>query len=144
MDVFMQRILPEDRDHIMDNMQRLQKEKDDWTDRYRVILPDGRIRWVHVRFHTEFDFSGRAISSYGTLQDITAMKEIEDELERYSKHLEEMVAEQVKQITESQMATIFALVRLAESRDDDTRITSYNVCYTKLLRRCIYYQRKMN
>jgi len=120
MDVFMQRILPEDRDHIMDNMQRLTKEMNDWTDRYRVILPDGDIRWVHVRFHTDYDLGGKAIRSYGTLQDITAMKEAEDELERYSKHLEEMVSEKVKEITESQMATIFALVKLAESRDDDT------------------------
>ena len=120
LELFMQRILPEDREHIMSNMQRLTKEHDVWTDRYRVLLPDGNIRWVHVRLHTVFDVNGSPIRSYGTLQDITAMKEIEDELERYSKHLEEMVAEQVKQITESQMATIFALVRLAESRDDDT------------------------
>lgn len=120
LELFMQRILPEDREHIMSNMQRLSKEHDVWTDRYRVILPDDSIRWVHVRLHTVFDVNGSPIRSYGTLQDITAMKEIEDELERYSKHLEEMVAEQVKQITESQMATIFALVRLAESRDDDT------------------------
>ena len=120
MDLYMQHILPEDRDHIMDNMQRLQTEKDDWTDRYRIILPDGTIRWVHVRFHTDYDLSGKAIRSYGTLQDITAMKEVEDELERYSKQLEQMVSEKVKEISESQMATIFALVKLAESRDDET------------------------
>jgi len=120
MDLYMKHILPEDRDHIMDNMQRLQTEKDDWTDRYRIKLPDGTIRWVHVRFHTDFDLGGKAIRSYGTLQDITAMKEAEDELERYSKQLEQMVSEKVKEISESQMATIFALVKLAESRDDDT------------------------
>ena len=120
LDLFLQRILPEDRDHIMNNMQRLLKEQEVWTDRYRVILPDGTIRWVHVRLHTMFDQSGTPIKSYGTLQDITAMKEVEEELERYSKHLEEMVSDKVKEISESQMATIFALVKLAESRDDDT------------------------
>ncbi|MEZ4509339.1 MAG: PAS domain-containing protein [Eubacteriales bacterium] len=120
LDLFLQRILPEDRDHIMNNMQRLLNEQESWTDRYRVILPDGTIRWVHVRLHTMFDQSGTPIKSYGTLQDITAMKEVEEALERYSKHLEEMVSDKVKEISESQMATIFALVKLAESRDDDT------------------------
>jgi len=44
----------------------------------------------------------------------------EDKLEEYSKHLEVMVEEKVREISESQMATIFALVKLSESRDDDT------------------------
>jgi putative two-component system response regulator len=120
LELFLQRIMPEDRDHIMENMQRLTKEQNDWTDRYRVILPDGAIRWVHVRLHTDYDENGSPYHSYGTLQDVTAMKEVEDELERYGKHLEEMVADKVREISESQMATIFALVKLAESRDDET------------------------
>lgn len=40
--------------------------------------------------------------------------------EEYSRHLEDLVAEQVKEIAEAQMATIYALARLSESRDDDT------------------------
>lgn len=117
---FMDRIPPEDQAHIIENMQKLSVEQDTWTDRYRVILPDGTIRWVHVRLHTDFDSSGQPTHSYGTLQDVTAMKEVEDELEKYNKHLEDMVATKVKEISESQMATIFALVKLAESRDDET------------------------
>jgi putative two-component system response regulator len=42
------------------------------------------------------------------------------ELERYNLHLEELVREKVKEISDSQLATILALSRLAESRDDDT------------------------
>ncbi len=42
------------------------------------------------------------------------------ELEKHNKKLEELVLAQVKEISESQMATIFALAKLAESRDDDT------------------------
>lgn len=41
-------------------------------------------------------------------------------LQKYNLHLEELVNEKVKEITEAQMATIFALVKLAESRDDET------------------------
>ncbi len=42
------------------------------------------------------------------------------ELEKYTKNLEDLVLAQVKEISESQMATIFALAKLSESRDDDT------------------------
>jgi len=41
-------------------------------------------------------------------------------IEKYSISLEEMVAAQVKEIHDSQMSTILALAKLAESRDDDT------------------------
>ncbi|MDR2570763.1 MAG: HD domain-containing protein [Oscillospiraceae bacterium] len=41
-------------------------------------------------------------------------------LEKYSNHLEELVQEKVREISASQIATIHALVKSAESRDDDT------------------------
>ncbi len=41
-------------------------------------------------------------------------------LRRYQLHLEQMVAEQVQEISAAQMNTILALSKLAESRDDDT------------------------
>ena len=119
-ELFMQRVHPEDMPHIAEITHRLLEAREAWTDRYRVAMPDGTTRWVHVRMHTDFDESSKPVHSYGTLQDITAMKEAEDELERYSKHLEEMVSDKVKEISEAQMATIFALVKIAESRDDDT------------------------
>ena len=42
------------------------------------------------------------------------------EAEQHSRQLEAFVLEQVNEITDSQMATIIALARLAESRDDQT------------------------
>jgi putative two-component system response regulator len=42
------------------------------------------------------------------------------ELEDHINNLEQMVQDKVKEISESQMATIFALAKLAESRDADT------------------------
>jgi putative two-component system response regulator len=57
---------------------------------------------------------------YGTIQDITLIKETELELEKYTHHLEDLVEEKVKEITDSQLATIFGLIKLSESRDDET------------------------
>ena len=83
-------------------------------------MADGRIKWVHVRSATTFDFGGNPSWSHGTIQDITDMKLIEERLQKYNSHLEELVNEKVQEISESQIATIFALVKLSESRDDDT------------------------
>ncbi|HHZ02012.1 MAG TPA: HD domain-containing protein [Tissierellia bacterium] len=83
-------------------------------------MDDKREKWVHLIFNTKVDSKGRVVHNYGTIQDITEMKKAEDELKRYSQHLEELVEEKVKEISESQMATIYALIKLSESRDDDT------------------------
>lgn len=48
------------------------------------------------------------------------LKKAEDRLLKYNIELEEMVNKKVEEISESQIATIFALVKLSESRDDDT------------------------
>jgi len=48
------------------------------------------------------------------------LRKLQVELERHNHHLEDLVREKVAEISESQLATIVALAKLAESRDDDT------------------------
>jgi putative two-component system response regulator len=48
------------------------------------------------------------------------LRALQASLEEQNKRLEDIVAAQVKTISESQMATIFALAKLAENRDTDT------------------------
>ena len=86
----------------------------------RLMLGEDRIKWVHIRCVMHRDFSGTPVSIHGTIQDITTSKLTEEKLQKYNDHLEELVEEKVKVISASQLSTIFALVKLAESRDDDT------------------------
>ncbi len=48
------------------------------------------------------------------------LRRLQTELEQYNQRLQDLVQAQVREITESQMATIFALAKLAESRDSAT------------------------
>ena len=48
------------------------------------------------------------------------LRRLQIEVERYNNHLEDLVQDKVKEISRSQMATIFALAKLAESRDGET------------------------
>ena len=53
-------------------------------------------------------------------EEVEARVETHLKLHRYQAHLEELVAEQVEEISASQVSTIFALSKLAESRDNET------------------------
>jgi len=48
------------------------------------------------------------------------LHELHIKLEQHNKQLNQLVEQKVKEISESQMATIYALAKLAESRDDET------------------------
>ena len=113
-------IVPDDLPLVHQSYVRLMSQRIPWDSQVRLRLRNDEIIWVHIRLQTEFDEAGNPLRSYGTMQDITQIKRAEEELERYNNHLKEMVADKVKEISESQMATIFALVKLAESRDDET------------------------
>ncbi|OHD61895.1 MAG: two-component system response regulator [Spirochaetes bacterium GWF1_49_6] len=49
-----------------------------------------------------------------------SLYQLQGKLKAYNKQLEELIQKQVKEISDSQMATIFAIAKLAESRDEDT------------------------
>ncbi len=57
---------------------------------------------------------------YARIETQLKVRRLQVELERTIQNLEERVQQQVKEISNSQMATIFALAKLAESRDDET------------------------
>jgi putative two-component system response regulator len=68
------------------------------------------------------------------------LRRAQAEVERYNRYLEQLVAEKVKEISESQLAMIFAMVKLAESRDDETgthiwRVREYCVALAGVLQR---------
>jgi putative two-component system response regulator len=48
------------------------------------------------------------------------LSQLQAEIVSHNLQLEQRIAEQVKEVTASQMATIFALAKLAETRDDET------------------------
>lgn len=88
--------------------------------RFRLLLGDGRIKWVQNYSRAILDQAGRLVSIRGTTQDITRVKMAEEKLQEYNERLEDLVREKVAEVSQSQLAIIYALVNLAESRDDDT------------------------
>ena len=119
-ELFMQRVHPEDCDMVAHHYQQLLISDEPTELRYRLLTPDTQLKWVQIKATAHFGSSGKLFAIHGTIQDITAMKLIEEQLQKFNHHLQELVDEKVQEISASQMATIFALVKLSESRDDET------------------------
>ncbi len=47
---------------------------------HRLLMPDGRIKWVQQRCLSEFDASGKALRTRGTVQDITQHQEAKSQI----------------------------------------------------------------
>lgn len=122
LELFLSRVHPEDYENVARLYNEMFENNEPLTIKYRLLTRDNRIKWLHLRFSPATDGKGCADTShyYGTIQDITEMKTAEEELENYSRRLEKLVEEKVREISSSQMATIYALIKLSESRDDGT------------------------
>ncbi|MBC7608380.1 MAG: PAS domain-containing protein [Polaromonas sp.] len=49
---------------------------------HRIVLPDGRVRWVHRLGEASFDADGKLVSLAGTVQDITEQRIASEALQR--------------------------------------------------------------
>jgi len=56
---------------------------------YRVVRPDGEVRVVHSQGDVTRDESGRPVRQFGVMQDITELRQAEDELRASQARLEE-------------------------------------------------------
>ena len=71
---FLAAIHPDDRDVVNQTYVSSLVNRTDYKIEHRLRMSDGRIKWVSERCHTEFDASGQALRSIGTVQDITERK----------------------------------------------------------------------
>ena len=81
-----------------------------------------RLGFDYFADQTDNEIQNRLISQLmSRYAEVSKQLEIKNEqLKEYSEHLEELVNKKVNEISASQIATIYALVKSAESRDDDT------------------------
>ena len=81
-EAFLERIHVEDRPRVSGRVVQAQDVRADYTDEYRVVLPGGAVRHVHVSAHPVFSSTGELIEIIGTHVDVTDRKRAELERER--------------------------------------------------------------
>jgi PAS domain S-box-containing protein len=74
----LQRLHPEDRDVVSKTLTKALAGEGSYETEYRVVLPDGRMRWIASRGSVEFDAIGKPVRIRGVSIDITARKLAEE------------------------------------------------------------------
>jgi two-component system sensor histidine kinase UhpB len=109
---YVQAIHPDDRDWVWRRRREFLAGIGSGEMEYRVVWPDGSVRWIFGRVTVVRDESGRLIRTYGTNADITERKRVEEELARRTQQLEALS----RQLIEAQEAERRAIAR--ELHDD--------------------------
>jgi PAS domain S-box-containing protein len=79
-DDFLSKIHPDDLDRVIDVTRQAFEERTDYRVEYRIVLPDGSIRWISTRGRTSLNRSGESERMMGVFLDISQRKHGEDEL----------------------------------------------------------------
>lgn len=90
-ETFLSVIHPEDRDKVNHAYSQSLINKQKYEIEHRLILLDGRIKWVRETCYSLFDSKGNPEISIGTCQDITKQKELEIHLKESEKKYSNLV-----------------------------------------------------
>lgn len=79
-EAFMQTVHPDDREKVNSAYTDSLTTRKPYEVIHRLLMADGRVKYVIERCRTEFSAEGEPLRSIGAVQDITAIKHAEDEL----------------------------------------------------------------
>jgi PAS domain S-box-containing protein len=80
LDSFTDQLHPEDAGRVWTTINNALSEKTIYTAEFRILRPDGEVRWLSDLGRAEYDEDGKPIRLVGTVQDITERKRAEQEL----------------------------------------------------------------
>ncbi|MDP2792519.1 MAG: chemotaxis protein CheB [Sulfurisoma sp.] len=79
-EAFIEHVHPDDRDRVNQAYLESLRTGQVYEITHRLLMEDGRVKWVNEICHTEYDPAGKPLRSIGTVQDITVLKLAEDAL----------------------------------------------------------------
>jgi signal transduction histidine kinase len=78
----LQRIHPDDRERVLEEVKVALREKRDFVVEFRIILPDGTVKHLELTGHHLFSTTGELVEAVGTYVDVTERKRAQEEHER--------------------------------------------------------------
>jgi PAS domain S-box-containing protein len=77
-EAFLSLVHPDDRESVDTHYRHSIKNKTEYEMEHRIVMHDGRVKWVQERCFTLFDEQGQPMTSHGTVQDITSRIKAEE------------------------------------------------------------------
>lgn len=105
---FLNIIHPEDRDKVNKAYQHSVRDRTHYTITHRLLMNDGRIKYVEENGETIYDADLKPLRSIGTVQDITEIKNAENELRKLNEDLELRVKERTQDLEQARDAALAA------------------------------------
>jgi PAS domain S-box-containing protein len=121
-EAILQRIHPEDRDGWKSNREKSLREKVDTSDEYRIVLPDGTVKYIHAIRHPVLNDAGDIVQLVGTSIDITERKRAEEALRQSEAYL----AEAQRLTHTGSWAVDLASDKYIYASEEDLRIFGFN------------------
>lgn len=81
---FIELVHPEDRSFVKESIEKVILQKKINNIEHRVVLKDGRVRFLHQIVRVVYDKEGQPIRILGTVQDITSLKQQEQQIRKLS------------------------------------------------------------
>ena len=106
---FIERIHPDDRERVDRAFRESVEQHSRYVVAHRLIMPDGRIKYVEESGETLYDAERRPVRSIGTVQDVTAGKLAELELQGLVRELRALHA--ISQIVEHRESALPVLLQ---------------------------------
>ena len=82
-----QRIHPDDRDRVRETVQEAVRQKTDFTTEFRILLPDGTVKYLEGTSHHLFSSEGALLEAMTSTVDVTQRKRTEQALRESERSL---------------------------------------------------------
>jgi PAS domain S-box-containing protein len=116
-----QRIHPDDRDRVWEEVQEALRQKRDFSSEFRILLLDGTIKYLEAATYHEFSSSGALAEAVSTHIDVTGRKRAEGALRESEAKIQRLV--------DSNIIGIFIWDfdgRILEANDEFLRMVGYD------------------
>src|SRR6266404_1357095 len=116
-----QRIHPDDRERVWEEVQEALRQKRNFSSEFRILLPDGTIKYLEAATYHEFSSSGALVEAVSTQIDVTERKRTEEALRQREAKIQRLV--------DSNIIGIFIWDfdgRILEANDEFLRMVGYD------------------